>query len=87
MPVVHIPHQLRSLSAGLDRVELDAGNVEQAIEQLEQQFPGIRKRLRDEDQLRAGLAVAVDGTMSSRGLMQKLKPDSEVHFLPAIGGG
>lgn len=87
MPILNIPHQLRSLSEGKDRIEIEATTVEQAIDQLDVQFPGIRQRLCDGNELRAGLAVAVDGTMSSRGLLQKLKPDSEVHFLPAIGGG
>lgn len=87
MPILNIPHQLRSLAEGKDRIEIEATTVEQAIDQLDLQFPGIRQRLCDGNELRAGLAVAVDGTMSSRGLLQKLKPDSEVHFLPAIGGG
>lgn len=87
MPILNIPHQLRSLSEGTDRIEIEATTVEQAIDRLDVRFPGIRQRLCDGNELRAGLAVAVDGTMSSRGLLQKLKPESEVHFLPAIGGG
>jgi len=31
--------------------------------------------------------VVVDGDVSPRGLLQKLGPESELHFLPAIGGG
>lgn len=87
MPVVVIPVQMRKLTHGVERVEITAGDVQQAIAALESRYPGIESRLCHDGQLRAGLAVAVDGAMSSRGLMQKLRPDSEVHFLPAIGGG
>jgi molybdopterin synthase sulfur carrier subunit len=87
MPTVIIPTPLRKLTGDVESVEVDAANVEQAIEALEDLFPGIRQRLRVDDDIRPGLAVAIDGAMSSRGLSQKLKPESEVHFLPAIGGG
>lgn len=87
MPIAVIPPQLRKLAEGHDRVALDARDVAQLIDELDRRFPGMAARLRSEDALRAGLAVAVDGTVSGRGLWQKLAPDSEVHFLPAIGGG
>ncbi len=54
---------------------------------MENRFPGIRAKLCDEDELKPGLTVAVDSNVSSIGLLQKLSDDSEVHFLPAIGGG
>ena len=54
---------------------------------MEQKFPGIESRLCSGAGLRPGLVVAVDGNISSLGLLQKLKPESELHFLPAIGGG
>jgi molybdopterin synthase sulfur carrier subunit len=54
---------------------------------LETRYPGLRDRLCDNDELRPGIAVAVDGHVTSRGLLQKVQPTSEVHFLPAIGGG
>jgi len=33
------------------------------------------------------LSVAVDGRVSSLGMIQKVDEMSEVHFIPAIGGG
>jgi molybdopterin synthase sulfur carrier subunit len=84
---VIIPTPLRKMTGEVESVHVEASNVEQAIDALEERFPGIRARLRVDDDIRPGLAVAIDGAMSSRGLMQKLKPASEVHFLPAIGGG
>ena len=57
------------------------------IDELEARFPGVRERLVDGDEIVPGIAVTVDGDVSGRGLDHRLRPDSEVHFLPSIGGG
>ena len=41
----------------------------------------------EEDDLLPGLAVVVDGETSLLGLLERVQENSEVHFLPAIGGG
>ena len=87
MPRVFIPPLLKPLTAGEEIVEVNAKNVRQVIDELENRFPGIREKLCDEDELKPGLTVAVGGNVSSLGLLQKVGNDSEVHFLPAIGGG
>lgn len=87
MPTVFIPPQLRDLTAGVDRIDLSGATVRQLVAALESRFPGVRTRLCVDDQLRPGMAVAVNGTVSSVGLMQKVPESAEVHFLPAIGGG
>lgn len=87
MPTVFIPPAMRSLTSGLDRVIVEATTVRGAIDALDAQFPGIHDRLYRDDGLKPGLSVAVDGHVSSMGLLQKLQETSEVHFLPAIGGG
>ena len=87
MAKVFIPTQLRTVSGGVDHVELEASNVRQVVDELETQFPGIRERLCTGDDLSPSLQVSIDGVMTTRGLASKVKPDSEVHFIPAIGGG
>ena len=87
MPHVFIPPTLRSLTG--DRKIIDTGGrtVRQVIGELEQRYPGIRKQLCQDDALRPGLSVVVDGSVSSMGMMQRVSDNSEVHFLPAISGG
>lgn len=87
MATVFIPPLIRPLTQGLEQVEVPGGTVRQIVAELERQFPGTRERLCVENELRPGLAVAVDGNISSRGLLEKVAPTSEVHFLPALGGG
>ena len=87
MPLVFIPPLLKPLCEGESVVEVQAGNVRQVIDELESRFPGVRDRLCEGNDLKPGLTVAVDANVSSLGMLQKLGENSEVHFLPAIGGG
>ncbi|TWT34874.1 MoaD/ThiS family protein [Blastopirellula retiformator] len=86
MATVHIPAQLRKLT-GSEQVEVEAANLRQLLEALESRFPGIKDRLCEGDRIRPGLQVTIDGQMSQKGLAAALAPQSEVYFLPAIGGG
>jgi molybdopterin converting factor small subunit len=61
--------------------------VREVVAALEQRFPGIGDRLCAAGELLPALQVSVDGVFSRRGLDARLKPASEVHFLPVFGGG
>jgi molybdopterin synthase sulfur carrier subunit len=87
MPRVFFPPQLRDLTGGAAEADVAAANVRQAIAGLDEQFPGLAARLRCGDALAPGIAVSIDGVMSARGLLAPLGPASQVHFIPAIGGG
>ena len=87
MPLVFIPAQLRGLTGGESQIELPAESVREVVEELEARFPGMKERLCQGDELAPGLQLSIDHVMSSRGLRAKVSPRSEVHFLPAFGGG
>jgi molybdopterin synthase sulfur carrier subunit len=87
MATIFIPAQLRILTAGTEQLEMDVHNVREVIDQLEQQFPGIRDRLCQENQISPSLQVSIDSVITSRGMIAKIQPNSEVHFIPAIAGG
>ena len=87
MPRVFIPPTLRSMTGGTEIVDVNGRNVREIIENLEARFPGVKEQLCHADELQPGLAVAVDGSVSALGLWQRVEADSEVHFLPAVGGG
>ncbi len=87
MPRVFIPPALRPLVGGQAVVEAAGATVREVIDDLERRFPGIKDRLCDGGSLRAGLTVAVGTSVSSRGLLERVDADTEVHFLPAVGGG
>ena len=87
MARVFIPTMLQPLANGTKEVTIEAKNVRQVVEGLEQMFPGIKERLVEDGQMRPNLVVAVDGETSRMGLLEKVSEGSEVHFVPAIGGG
>jgi molybdopterin synthase sulfur carrier subunit len=87
MPVVWIPALLRDLTAGQEKVTVPGVTVREVVEHLDGLYPGIKGRLCEEDRLRPGIAVVVDGEVSRQRLRHRLTETSEVHFLPAISGG
>ncbi len=89
MAEVWIPTGMQILTGGQQRVQIEGRTVRQIVNNLESQFPGTKARLYDEeeDDLLPGVAVIVDGDASQMGLLERVGENSEVHFLPAIGGG
>lgn len=87
MAVVWIPPQLRTLTNGEDRVTADGTTVGRVIDALERAFPGLRALLCDDDRIRSDIAISVDGEITQLGLLQPVRDDSEIHIVPAIGGG
>jgi len=84
---IFIPTMLQSLTAGVKQVDLNARNVRQIIERLEELYPGMKDRLVEDGEIRPNLAIAIDGDVAIMGMLEKVGENSEVHFVPAIGGG
>ena len=87
MALVWIPPLLRSLTAGHKQVSVPGATVGQVIDALDVQFPGMKARLVSGDRLMPGIAIAVDGTTGTLGLLETVQDTSEIQILPAIGGG
>ncbi|MEE9285068.1 MAG: MoaD/ThiS family protein [Dehalococcoidia bacterium] len=88
MAVVFVPSLLRKLTNGVEQVTVPGATLRQLIRNLEEAYPGMAGNLLDEHgQLQAGIAVAIDGETNHLGLLERINEDSEVHFIPAIGGG
>lgn len=87
MAHVFIPAPLRDLTGGVREVDIEATTVGEVLDELERRFPGVSARLCVGGELSPAIQVAVDNKVSSRGKRTEVGADSEVHFLPAIGGG
>ena len=81
MASVVLPATLREAAGGEERLEIDARNIRELFRELRERFPGLRE-LTD-----SGLAVSIDGEIVPDPMLEELEADSEVHFLPQIGGG
>jgi sulfur-carrier protein len=87
MATAIIPSLLRKFTNGEERVTARGRNVRELIADLNRQFPGLASHLLEGDDLKPSIAVSVDGEIGPGGIMEPIGETSEVHFLPAIGGG
>ena len=87
MAMIFIPTMLQKMTDGAQKVDMEVRNVRQVIEQLEELYPGIKDRLLEDGDIAPNIAVAIDGDVAIMGLLQRVGENSEVHFVPAIGGG
>jgi molybdopterin converting factor small subunit len=74
---------LRRLVGGVESVEIEARDVRELLRALDAKYPGFAAQVGDTN------AIAIDGEIIPHGeaLLERLRADSEVHFLPQIGGG
>lgn len=80
MALVFFPKSLHGLTGGATEWEVNASTMRELGARLEEAFPGIGVQLRS-------AAVAIDGDVVPGAWLERLEPDSEIHFLPAISGG
>ncbi len=87
MAELQLPPTLTPLFDGLPRrVEVDAATVADALDELEERWPGLRDRLCEPGPaLRQHIHVYVDRERAE--LDTKLEPRSRVHVVAAISGG
>ena len=87
---VNIPTPLRRFTNGAESVQVQGNTITDIFNQLEEQFPGIRARLCEENgQLRRFINVYVDG--EDIRFLNQLETDvaetAEISIVPAIAGG
>ena len=86
MATVFIPAMLQGLTGGVTQLQVEGNTVRAILNLLEERFPGFKDRLLQDGDLRPDIAVAVDGEFAVD-LIERVHPDSEVHFVPPISGG
>ena len=87
---VRIPTPLRRLTNGQGEVEVEAKTVREAIDKLEEQYPGFKERLVDEKgELRrfVNLYLNDEDIRFLKGADTELKDGDVLSIVPAIAGG
>ena len=87
MPTVFIPSLLRKYTGGKESLVVPGRTVGEVVRNLDRQFPGFRDHIVENDDLKSSVAVSVDGDLAVGGLLEQVRDSSEIHFVPAIGGG
>ncbi len=88
--LVRIPTPLRRLTGGQDKVSVEGDTLKAVVTSLEEQFPGIKARLCDEEgNLRNFVNVYVNGedVRFQDGLGTATNAGDEVSVVPAVAGG
>jgi hypothetical protein len=72
---------LKELAGGASEIEVEARDVRQLLRVLSERFPALAPHLTE------GYAIAIDGEIFQDAWFAPVRPDSEVHLVPAIRGG
>ena len=72
----------KKFTDGNSDFEIVAPSVRSLIRELDNRYPGLGTQISD-----GTLSVAIDGDIYQDAFLEELQPDSEVAFLPKIGGG
>ncbi len=78
---------MQSLTGGRQMVDIEGSTVRRVVDNLEKDYPGMKERLVENNRIKPNISVAIDGEVTPLGMLGKVGDYSEVHFLPAIGGG
>lgn len=88
MAVLHVPASLQQFTGGVARYEIAGATLREVLEGLRGLAPDLLPRILDGDDLRADIAVAIDGSILEGGeLLMPVGPATEVYLVPPIGGG
>ena len=88
--MVRIPGPLRRVTNGKPQVDIEASTVQESIDHLDKQFPGIKERLCDESgDLRYFVNVYLNGedVRFLQGMKTATKAGDELSIVPAVAGG
>jgi molybdopterin synthase sulfur carrier subunit len=88
--LVRVPTPLRRITNGQGEVQVSASTIRDAIDKLEEQFPGFKERLIDEKgELRrfVNLYLNDEDIRFLKGLDTELKEGDVLSIVPAIAGG
>jgi molybdopterin synthase sulfur carrier subunit len=87
MATVVIPALLRKFTNGIERADIPGRTIRELVRNLDERFPGIAEQLIDSGDIRPSIAVSIDGDVATGGVLDVVADESEVHFIPALGGG
>jgi len=87
---VVIPTPLRKFTSGAESVEVEAGTVQDILDNLDSKYPGFRASICDESgSLRRFINIYLDGedVRFMENLATTAADGSELAIVPAISGG
>ena len=90
MAIVRIPSPLRRYTNGQSKVESSGASIQELIEDLDSQYPGVKSRLCDDSgQIKRYVNVFVNDEeiRTLQGGETPISESDEVSIIPAMAGG
>ncbi len=90
MTTIRIPSPLRRYTNSQSKVELSGATIQQLIDNLEAEFPGVKSRLCDDNgQIKRYVNVFINGEeiRTLQGADTPVADKDEVSIIPAMAGG
>ena len=81
MVQVHFWGALKPLAGGLSSVDVEAGNIRELFQRLEEAHPGMKPHIE------RGIAVSINGKIFRDSWDEALPANAEIYLLPRIAGG
>jgi len=78
---------MRDLTGGRGQVSAPGKTVGRVIDGLDDAYPGVKARLCEGNRINPTITILVDGKVARLGLLETIDEKSEIHFVPAVGGG
>ena len=78
---------LKHFTGGARAADVPGSTLQEIITALDERYPGIGDRIREDGQLSPTVAVTVDGKIATQGLATPVANQSEIGLLPSLGGG
>jgi molybdopterin converting factor small subunit len=78
---VHFWGALKPLAGGLSSVDVEAGNIRELFQRLEEAHPGMKPHIE------RGIAVSINGKIFRDSWDEALPANAEIYLLPRIAGG
>ena len=85
--LVHIPVHMQHATNGVASVEIPGEKLGQVIDLLIHQNPHLGEEILINGSIRSDLAIAIDSEITENGLLEKVGENSQIFFIPALGGG
>jgi len=87
---IRIPTPLRSITKGSNKIMVGSGTLEEVIESMENNFPGIKERICEKNgNIRSFVNIYIDGENIKflNGINSTVPDKCEISIVPAVAGG
>tara|TARA_B110000263_G_C14839676_1_gene299168 strand:+ start:79 stop:345 length:267 start_codon:yes stop_codon:yes gene_type:complete len=87
MPVVFLTPTFQKLGETPEKIEVDGTSIKSVIDNVNKLHPGFKDLLIENNRIKPGISIVVNGEIKRTGLLGSVSKNSEIHFLSAISGG